>query len=84
MLDFIKRIYSRDESSSRSQANNRLRVVLSHDRLNLTPEVLNLLKEDIIAAIANHLDVDGKPEVRLITEGRNTALDISIPLKGRY
>ncbi|HAA08510.1 MAG: cell division topological specificity factor MinE [Syntrophomonadaceae bacterium] len=84
MLDFIKRIYSRDESSSRSQANNRLRVVLSHDRLNLTPEVLNLLKEDIIAVIANHLDVDGKPEVRLITEGRNTALDISIPLKGRY
>jgi cell division topological specificity factor len=83
MLDFIKKIYSRDESSSRSQANNRLRVVLSHDRLNLTPETLNTLKEDIIKVIANHLDIDGSPEVRLITEGRNTALDISIPLKGR-
>lgn len=83
MLDFIKKIYSRDTSSSRSQANNRLRVVLSHDRLNLTPETLNSLKEDIIGVIANHLDIDGSPEVRLITEGRNTALDISIPLKGR-
>lgn len=83
MLDFIKKIYSREESSSRSQANSRLRVVLTHDRLNLTPEMLNSLKEDIIAVIANHLDIDGSPEVRLITEGRNTALDISIPLKGR-
>lgn len=83
MLDFIKKIYSRDEASSRSQANNRLRVVLTHDRLNLTPETLNALKEDIIAVISNHLAVDGTPEVRLITEGRNTALDISIPLKGR-
>ena len=83
MLDFIKKIYTRDESSSRNQANNRLRVVLSHDRLNLTPETLNFLKEDIIVVIANHLDIDGSPEVRLITEGRNTALDISIPVKGR-
>jgi cell division topological specificity factor len=56
MLDFIKKIYTRDESSSRNQANNRLRVVLSHDRLNLTPETLNSLKEDIIVVIANHLD----------------------------
>ncbi len=83
MLDFIKKIYTRDESSSRNQANNRLRVVLSHDRLNLTPETLTALKEDIIVVIAKHLDIDGSPDVRLITEGRNTALDISIPVKGR-
>lgn len=82
MLDFIRKIYSRDDSS-RNQANNRLRLVLSHDRLNMTPETLNVLKEDIIAVIANRLDIDGCPEVRLITEGRHTALDISIPLKGR-
>lgn len=83
MLDFLKKIYSRDDSNSRNHANNRLRLVLSHDRLNMTPELMNALKEDIIGVIANRLDIDGLPEVRLITEGRHTALDISIPLKGR-
>lgn len=73
----------RDDTSSRNQANNRLRVVLTHDRLNLNANTLNTLKEEIIAVISKHLDIDGTPEVRLITEGRNTALDISIPIKGR-
>lgn len=83
MLDFLKKIYSRDDSTSRDQANSRLRLVLTHDRLNMTPELMEALKEDIIAAIANRMDIEGTPEVRLITEGRHTALDISIPLKGR-
>ena len=83
MLDFINKIYMRDDTSSRNQANNRLRVVLTHDRLNLNANTLNTLKEEIIAVISKHLDIDGTPEVRLITEGRNTALDISIPIKGR-
>lgn len=83
MLDFLKKIYSRDDSSSRDQANSRLRLVLTHDRLNMTPELMEALKEDIIAVIANRMDIEGVPEVRLITEGRHTALDISIPLKGR-
>lgn len=82
MLDFIKKIYSRDDSS-RDQANSRLRLVLTHDRLNMTPELMEALKEDIIAVIANRMDIEGIPEVRLINEGRHTALDISIPLKGR-
>lgn len=83
MLDFLKKIYSRDDSTSRDHANSRLRLVLTHDRLNMTPELMEALKEDIIAVIANRMDIEGIPEVRLITEGRHTALDISIPLKGR-
>jgi cell division topological specificity factor len=44
---------------------------------------MEILKEEIIEVIARHVEIDGRPEVNLISEGRYAALDINIPLKGR-
>ncbi|MDR1159661.1 MAG: cell division topological specificity factor MinE [Syntrophomonadaceae bacterium] len=83
MLDFIKRIFTDDTKSSRTHANERLRLVLTHDRLGASPELMETLKEEIIEVIARHMEIEGIPEVTLITEGKHAALDISIPIKGR-
>ncbi len=83
MLDFFKKIFSDDSKSSRTHANERLRLVLTHDRLGTSSELMETIKEEIIQVIARHMEIEGIPEVNLITEGRHTALDISIPLKGR-
>lgn len=83
MFDFLKKVFSNDESSSRSRANDRLRVVLTHDRIGSSSQLMETLQEEIIALIARHIEIEGTPEVHFITEGRHTALDISIPLKGR-
>ena len=48
MLDFIKKIFSQPETSSRNKANERLRVVLTHDRMNVSAQVLIELKTEII------------------------------------
>lgn len=83
MFDFLKKVFSNDETSSRSRANDRLRVVLTHDRIGSSSQLMETLQEEIIALIARHIEIEGTPEVHFITEGRHTALDISIPLKGR-
>jgi cell division topological specificity factor len=83
VLDFIKRIFTDDTKSSRTHANERLRLVLTHDRLGASPELMETLKEEIIEVIARHMEIEGIPEVTLITEGKHAALDISIPIKGR-
>lgn len=83
MFDFFKKIFANEDDSSRNQANDRLRVVLTHDRIGSSEKLMETLKEEIIAVIAKHMDIEGTPEVNFITEGRHTALDISIPLKGR-
>ncbi len=83
MLDFLKNIFSREETSSRNQANERLRLVLTHDRLGASSQLMETLKEEIIELIAKHVEIEGTPEVHFITEGRRSALDISIPLRGR-
>jgi cell division topological specificity factor len=83
MFNFLKKILTDEKTSSRSQANDRLRVVLTHDRIGSSSQLMETLQEEIIALIAKHIEIDGTPEVHFITEGRHTALDISIPLKGR-
>ncbi len=83
MFDFLKKIFANEEDSSRTKANDRLRLVLTHDRIGASSQLMETLKEEIIALIASHVEIEGTPEVHFITEGRRTALDISIPLKGR-
>ncbi|NLO20600.1 MAG: cell division topological specificity factor MinE [Syntrophomonadaceae bacterium] len=83
MLSFIKNIFKQDDHSSRRQANDRLRVVLAHDRAGTSSELMETIQEEIIQVIAKHMDIAGKPEVNFIREGRHSALDISIPIKGR-
>lgn len=81
MLNFLKRIF--DDKSSRKQANDRLRVVLTHDRTGASTQLMEALKEEILQVISRHVEIEGKPDVRIIREGRRSALDINIPLKGR-
>jgi len=83
VLDFLKRVFANDENSSRRRANDRLRVVLTHDRIGASSDLMETLQREIVALIASHVEIEGTPEVHFITEGRRTALDISIPLKGR-
>lgn len=83
MFDFLNKIFSRKKPSSRSRANDRLRVVLTHDRVGSSAQLMETLQKEIIALIAKHMEIDGTPDVRITSEGRHSALDISIPLKGR-
>lgn len=83
VLEFLNKLFSRDYNSSRGQANDRLRVVLTHDRIGANSQLMETIKEEILQVIARHIEIEGNPEVNLITEGRHSALDISIPLKGR-
>jgi cell division topological specificity factor len=83
VFEFLKKVFANDEHTSRNKANDRLRLVLTHDRIGASSQLMETLQEEIIALIASHVEIEGTPEVHFITEGRRTALDISIPLKGR-
>ncbi len=56
-MDWLSRLLGRTPSSAQI-AKNRLKVVLSYDRTNLTPEMLNTLQDEIVAAISRHLEID--------------------------
>ncbi len=45
-------------TGSKTDAKNRLLLVLQEDRLGLTPEKKEALRRDILAAIRKHIDID--------------------------
>lgn len=79
MLEFARK---RDSSASRNKANDRLHSVLAHDRIGTSSGVMEQMKKEVIQVIRKHIDVD-EPEVNLTSRGRQSVLDINIPLKGR-
>lgn len=69
-------------SSSSEIAKERLKLVLIYDRIKITPQLMEALKGDIIAAISRHLEVDQTAAVVTITHGdRCDRLVAEIPVR---
>ncbi|HHY24135.1 MAG TPA: cell division topological specificity factor MinE [Clostridiaceae bacterium] len=55
-LDFLN-FFSRPKAS-KEVAKERLKLVLIHDRANVSPQFLEMIKSEIIKVITNYIDVD--------------------------
>ncbi|TYQ16088.1 UNVERIFIED_CONTAM: cell division topological specificity factor [Acetivibrio alkalicellulosi] len=55
-LDFSK-LFGKSKSS-KDFAKERLKLVLIHDRANVSPQFLEMVKGEIIKVISNYMDVD--------------------------
>ncbi|MEL7564707.1 MAG: cell division topological specificity factor MinE [Dehalobacterium sp.] len=82
--DFISRFFGKETGNSKNVAKERLRLVLVHDRANVSPQVLEALKEDLITVINKYLEIDRTAlEVSLnSTEDDSIALVANIPILG--
>lgn len=78
MLD---RLFGRDRKSAH-QAKERLKMVLVHDRTDLSSETLNLLKDDLILTISRHVEIDPRAvKIEMTQDGRQQRLIADIPLQ---
>jgi cell division topological specificity factor len=69
------------EPTSRDVAKQRLQLVLVHDRANISPGLLEMLKDEIIAVISKHLEIDRQGVQITFTQSRNESrLVANIPL----
>ena len=72
------------QPTSREAAKQRLQLVLVHDRNQIEPGMLELIKDEIIAVISKHLDVDRNGVQVNFTEGeRESKLVADIPLSSK-
>lgn len=56
MLD-LARLFGRSKRS-RDVAKERLKLVLIHDRANVSPQFLEMVKSEIIKVISNYMEID--------------------------
>ena len=57
MLDLFK-IFSNEPKTSKSVAKERLNLVLVHDSVDCSNNLLDMIKTDIIKVIANYAEID--------------------------
>ena len=80
MLDALRRLFG-GKSDSSEQAHERLKFVLIHDRANVSPEVMEHIKNDIIKVISHYMDIDQKAmEISLENDQDSVALVANIPV----
>jgi cell division topological specificity factor len=83
MNDLIDKLLAwRGSSKSGDQAKQRLKLVLAHDRADLSPELMNLMRQEILEVVSRYLDIDTE-ETELILESdqRSTALIANLPIR---
>jgi cell division topological specificity factor len=67
---------------SASNARERLQLVLIHDRTDLTPAEFEALKDDLIATISRHVEIDpAGVSINVAQDGRSQRLVADIPLR---
>ncbi len=69
------------EDNTRDIAKNRLRVVLMQDRTNLTPELLERMRKELVELLSKYVEMDKEAlELNFDQEGDQMALMLSIPV----
>lgn len=80
-MDLIGKFF-KDDTTSKNIAVERLRLVLVHDRANISPGLMEALKEDLIAVISKYMDIDEESmEINLNSGELSAALVANIPVK---
>lgn len=80
-MSLLSKLFRQRKLSSRQIARDRLQMVLIHDRSDLSPGMLELLRSEIVAAIGQRVDVDREGVVfTLEQDGRACRLVADIPL----
>ena len=81
MPSFLERLLGHDRKSA-TQAKERLKLVLIHDRTDFNPGEMDAMKDELIAVISRYISIDPDAvRIEMSQEGREQRLIADIPLR---
>ncbi|NJK63237.1 MAG: cell division topological specificity factor MinE [Synechococcaceae cyanobacterium SM2_3_1] len=81
VLDFLEQLFSRT-GASREQAKQRLKIILAHDRADLSPAMLESMRLEILEVVSRYVELDAEGlQFDLASEGGTTALIANLPIR---
>ena len=81
MFDIIQKMFGKENLGSKNIAKERLRLVLVHDRASVSPQLMEVLKDDMIKVISNYMDInESEMEISLTKNESSVALVANIPV----
>ena len=83
-MDIINKLLGREPVASKDIAKERLRLVLIHDRTDISSVMLEALKADLIAVISEHLEIARAGIEITVSQGKDhSRLLATIPILGK-
>lgn len=83
MLKAIRRFFG--EKASAQVARQRMQVVLMHDRMDIAPDIMEAVKNDIISVLSRYMELDRKSITIDLEQGKNyVALISNVHVKRVY
>lgn len=81
VIGFFRQTETQEAESAKETACNRLRVVLMQDRTNLTPELMERMRKEMVELLSKYVEMDKDAlELNLEQDGDQVALMLSIPV----
>ena len=81
VLGFFRQTEKKEEENTKEVACNRLKFVLMQDRTNLTPELMDRMRKELIELLSKYVEMDKEAlELGFEQEGTQMALMLSIPV----
>ncbi len=82
-MSWLNTLFGRREPTSREVAKNRLQLVLVQDRVNMSPHLLQTLRDELISVISKYVEIDAQNmEVTFTQNKRQSRLTADIPVIG--
>ena len=80
-MGFLSKFFGGGNDGSSQKAKDRLKIVLIHDRTDISPQLLDNLRDEIIDVLAKYMDIDTrKIEINLDHDDNAVALVSNIPI----
>lgn len=81
MAGFLDRVFGRTpKQGTGATAKERLQFILVHDRINLPPDRLEMMKKEILEVISKYVEVDGSGiDIALHNRQRDSLLVAEVP-----
>ena len=82
LIELLERIFpTLNDRNSRQEVKNRLKLILAHDRSDLTPQMIESMRREILEVVSKYVDLDADAmDFSLENSSRVTSLVANLPI----
>ncbi len=80
--DLFDKLFNRATDNSRNDVKQRLQLLLAHDRADITPQILEKIRREIVEVVSKYVEIDDEGlEFMLESDQRLSALVVNFPIR---